>query len=39
MQEYFPGTFLEVKIYLNKKYFSKALNKKENENNKVNQSA
>lgn len=39
MQEYFPGTFLEVKIYLNKKYFSKALNKKEDENNKVNQSA
>lgn len=39
MQEYFPGTFLEVKIYLNQKYFSKALNKKENENNKANQSA
>lgn len=39
MQEYFPGTFLEVKIYLNKKYFSKALNKKENETNKINQSA
>lgn len=39
MQEYFPGTFLEVKIYLNKKYFSKALNKKDDENNKVNQRA
>lgn len=25
MQEYFPGTFLEVKIYLNKKYFDKVL--------------
>lgn len=25
MQEYFPGTFLEVKIYLNKTYFNNAL--------------